>query len=127
LGWANPPKCTTNGTPYAYGPNSIIARLRTTGWYIGNNSRGGRSLYQTTGQGITNSNQEITEGVQDMQIQYLVPGATDYVEEAAITNWGQVSAVRIVLTLQGSENLNVDGTPITREVAHVVTLRNRNS
>jgi type IV pilus assembly protein PilW len=127
LGWANPPKCTTNGTPYAYGPNSIIARLRTTGWYIGNNGRGGRSLYQTTGQGITNSNQEITEGVQDMQIQYLVPGATDYVEEASITNWGQVSAVRIVLTLQGSENVGVDGAPITRELAHVVTLRNRNS
>jgi type IV pilus assembly protein PilW len=128
LGWANPPLCTTNGNAYAYGPNSIIARLRTTGWYIGNNGRnGGRSLYQTTGQGTTSTNQEIAEGVQDMRIQYLVPGATDYVEETAITNWGQVSAVRIVLTLQGSENVGVDGAPITRELAHVVTLRNRNS
>lgn len=128
LGWANPPKCTTNGTPYAYGPNSIIARLRATGWYIGNNSRGGRSLYQTNGQGVNASiPQEITEGVQNMQIQYLVPGAADYVDASAGINWGQVSAVRIVLTLQGSENVGVDGNPITREVAHVVTLRNRNS
>lgn len=129
LGWANPPLCTTNGNSYAYGPNSTIARLRVTGWYIGNNGRnGGRSLYQTTGQGVNASTpQEITEGVQNMQIQYLVPGAADYVDGTAITNWGQVSAVRIVLTLQGSENVGVDGAPITREVAHVVTLRNRNS
>ncbi len=132
LGWADPPVCGPLGTPYAYGPNSVIARLRASAWYIGvsgsNPQR--RSLYQVQ---LINSGgvpdrqaQEIAEGVHNMQLEYLVPGAADYVPASAITNWNQVSAVRVVLTLQSTENVNVDGTALTREVAHVVTLRNRN-
>lgn len=137
LGWTLTPCITTgpnkvpNGTPYAYGPNSTIARLRTTAWYVGFNGRsnGSRSLYRTTGQGLTSSNEEVTEGVQDMQLQYLLPGATGYVDATSInaTNWKQVSAVRIVLTMQGQERVGTDGSKITRQLAHVVTLRNRNS
>lgn len=132
LGWADPPVCTTNGKPYAYGPNSTIARLRATAWYVGNNGRGGRSLYQSSirnsGGSISTLNQEITEGVQDMQIQYLLPtpGATSYVDAASITDWPKVSAVRIVLTMQGSDNVGTDGGKLVRQVEHVVTLRNRN-
>lgn len=132
LGWADPPVCTTNGKSYAYGPNSTIARLRATAWYIGNNGRGGRSLYQSSirnsGGSISTLNQEITEGVQDMQIQYLLPtpGTTNYVDAASITDWPKVSAVRIVLTMQGSDNVGTDGSKLVRQVEHVVTLRNRN-
>lgn len=130
LGWANPPLCTTNGNSYAYGPNSTIARLRATAWYIGNNGRNGRSLYQTSirnnGGAVQTINQEITEGVQDMQIQYLVPGATNYVDAAAGTDWPRVSAVRIVLSMQGQDNVSTSGGRLARTVEHVVTLRNRN-
>ncbi|KAF1720767.1 PilW family protein [Pseudoxanthomonas wuyuanensis] len=134
LGWADPPVCTTLGTPYAYGPNSVIARLRATAWYIGVSKSDAqrRSLYQVQ---LTNSGgvpsrqpQEIAEGVHDMKLQYLMPEATDYVDadNPAITDWNLVSAVRVVLTMQSNENVDVDGTPLTRDVAHVVTLRNRN-
>lgn len=131
LGWANPPDCTTNGKSYAYGPNSTIARLRATAWYIGNNGRnGGRSLYQTSirnnGGEVETINQEITEGVQNMQIQYLVPGAANYVDAAAGTDWPRVSAVRIVLSMQGQDNVSTSGGRLARTVEHVVTLRNRN-
>lgn len=130
LGWADPPDCSTNGVPYAYGPNSVIARLRASAWYIGVSSSDSqrRSLYQVQLRNVagvpTVVPQEIAEGVQNMQLQYLMPGSANYVDAAAGINWKQVSAVRIVLTLQGAEN--VDGAPVTREVAHVVTLRNRN-
>ncbi|KAF1713113.1 PilW family protein [Pseudoxanthomonas sacheonensis] len=131
LGWANPPDCTTNGKSYAYGPNSTIARLRATAWYIGNNGRnGGRSLYQTSirnnGGEVETINQEITEGVQNMQIQYLAPGAVNYVDAAAGTDWPRVSAVRIVLSMQGQDNVSTSGGKLGRTVEHVVTLRNRN-
>lgn len=132
LGWADPPDCSTNGVPYAYGPNSVIARLRASAWYIGvsTSSNQRRSLYQVELRNVggvpTAVPQEIAEGVQNMQLQYLVPGSTSYVDAATGLNWNQVSAVRIVLTLQSTENVDVDGTPITREIAHVVTLRNRN-
>lgn len=133
LGWANPPDCSTNGKSYAYGPNSTIAKLRVTAWYIGNNARAGgngRSLYHTVirnnGGAVQVQNQEVTEGVQDMQIQYLVPGSANYVDASDITDWPKVSAARIVLTMQGQDRVGTDGSRLGRTVEHVVTLRNRN-
>lgn len=123
----------TNDNYYAYGPNSIIAKLKATAWYIGVSSTDlqRRSLYQvqmtSTAAGASTTSQEIAEGVADMQLQYLTAGGSQYVNADAITDWGQVSAVRVVLTMESTENVDVDGTPITRTVAHTVTLRNRNS
>lgn len=132
LGWANPPDCSSpNGKPYAYGPNSTIAKLRVTAWYIGNNARtgNGRSLYHTVirnnGGAVVVENQEVTEGVQDMEIQYLVPGSVNYVRASDITDWPKVTAARIVLTMQGQDNVGTDGSKLGRTVEHVVTLRNR--
>lgn len=122
-----------NDNNYAYGPNSIIAKLKATAWYVGvsSNDPQRRSLYQvqmTSGAaGLGRSSQEIAEGVVDMQLQYLAAGGSEYVDANQITDWSQVSAVRVVLTVEGTENVDVDGTPITRTVAHTVTLRNRNS
>lgn len=133
LGWANPPLCTTNGTPYAYGPNSVIARLKATAWYIGVSSSdpSRRSLYQTSlvnsGGSPGTARQEIAEGVQDMQLEYLVTGQTQYQAATAVTNWANVAAVRVVLTMQGPENAGTGGVPLVRTIAHTVTLRNRNS
>lgn len=122
-----------NENYYAYGPNSIIAKLKATAWYIGVSSSDPqrKSLYQVqmtrNGTGVTQTPQEIAEGVADMQLQYLVSGGPEYRDANAITDWSQVSAVRVVLTVESTERVDVDGTPITRTVAHTVTLRNRNS
>ena len=59
-----------------------------------------------------------------MQLQYLSNGGTEYQNANAVTNWAQVSAVRVVLTLQSNER--IDGAPVVRTIANTVTIRNRN-
>lgn len=117
------------GTDYRFGPNSIIIKLHATAWYVGNNGRGSRSLYQET---IVNSSgatsgvaQEVVEGVTDMQITYLPAGTNAYVAASAVADWSTVSAVRVDLTLVSPENIGADGAPLMRHLIHVVTLRNR--
>lgn len=122
-----------NDNYYAYGPNSVIAKLKATAWYVGVSSSNAsrRSLYQVllTRNGTTPATtvQEVAEGVQDMQLQYLSTGGAAYQDASAVADWSRVTAVRVVLTMQGTENVDVDGTPTVRTIAHTVTLRNRNS
>lgn len=122
-----------NDNYYAYGPNSVIARLKATAWYVGVSSSdtSRRSLYQVmltrNGTLPATTVQEVAEGVQDMQLQYLSLGGAQYQDASAVADWSRVTAVRVVLTLQGTENVDVDGTPTVRTIAHTVTLRNRNS
>ena len=122
-----------NDNYYAYGPNSVIAKLKATAWYVGVSSSDAnrRSLYQVmltrNGTAPATTVQEVAEGVQDMQLQYLSTGGADYQDASAVADWSRVTAVRVVLTMQGTENVDVDGTPTVRTIAHTVTLRNRNS
>lgn len=110
-------------------------------WYIGNNDRGGRSLYRAivrNNSGTTTPNvvlpEEIAEGVRDMDLEYLAAGATDYVPAASITDWRRVTAVRVVLVVEGTEGAlegayieGTDGNVLDRTVTNVVALRNRES
>ena len=124
--------CNTNAgiQYYSYGPNSVIAKLKATAWYVGVSSSdpARRSLYQVmltrSGASPASTVQEVAEGVQDMQLQYLSNGSTDYQNANAVTNWAQVTAVRVVLTLQSNEQ--IDGAPVVRTIANTVTIRNRN-
>lgn len=139
LGWADPVNCSTNGTPYTYGPNSTIVKLKATAWYIGvsGSDPARRSLYQLHLNRLSSGapgtmRQEIAEGVVDMQLQYLLPGAADYVAASTLTatQWPEVSAVRAVLTLESGETVGIDADTLaserlTRTLAHVITLRNR--
>src|SRR5690606_1123458 len=123
-----PVECTTNGTFKEYGPKSIVVKLHAARWFVADNGRGGRSLYrQPMDKGVTAAREEVSEGIQDMQIQFLVDGAPDYVDAAAGLAWQNVTAVRITLTVQGRENVGTDGGQLTRDISHVVNLRNRTS
>lgn len=134
LGFADPIDCSTLGTAYAYGPNSQVARIRAVRWYVGNNGRGGRSLYQVA---LRNSGgspgvrtEEVAEGITDLQFEFLPVGGTAYAATTAVTDWSQIAAVRVMVTLRGGqgsiiENVGTDGTSLQRQFAHVVTLRNR--
>lgn len=138
-GLGYPTDCgSVNGNTYAYGPNSIIAKLRATRWYIGYNGRTyngqpSRSLYQSTLQNtggvLSVVDNEITEGVRDMQLRYLLTGASDYVDAATVPagDWltDKVIAVDIELTLQGQDRVSTDGTVLERKLNHIVTIRNR--
>ena len=118
---------------YQFQGNGVIARLRAERWFVGNNPRGGSSLYagvvRNTGGVVSVVNEEIVEGVINMQLTYLVAGAADYANANAIAAnaWNTVLAVRITLTMQGLEAVGTDGNALTRNLSHVVALRNRMS
>jgi type IV pilus assembly protein PilW len=134
LGFADPINCTTNGQAYEYGPNAQVAKLRAARWYVGNNGRGGLSLYQqalrnTTGTpGVTA--EEVAEGVTDLQFEFLPIDGAAYQPATAIADWSDVAAVRVTVTVRGgqgsiNENVGTDGAALQRQFTHVVTLRNR--
>lgn len=109
-----------------YGPGSQVVKLRASRWYVADNGRGGRSLYRVRmAQGADQPAEEITDGVDDLQLEYLVDGQSSYVAAAAGLDWSRVVAVRLRLTLAGAERVGTDGQPLVRELEHVVNLRNR--
>lgn len=134
-----PVECTTNGNPKQYLQNSSMVRYVASGWYVGCNGRvacnlaGGRSLYrsqlQNTAGALGNVSQEFIDGVQDMQIQFMERGAADYVDADAVGDWQAVTAVRLTLTLLGPDEgvtTSANRTDrLTRQMTHVVALRNR--
>ncbi|MGC8853868.1 MAG: PilW family protein [Halothiobacillaceae bacterium] len=128
-----PTVCTANGTPKSFASGGLIARYSASFWYIGNNSRGGRSLYRLGFTGAPSPQaQEIADGVTDMQIEYLTaaPGtpptlANRYVAASAIADWDDVIAARVTLTMETGDRVGVDGNAIIRPFMHVISLRNR--
>ena len=113
-----------DGTPYSYVANSQIDRLAAADWYIGHNPAGGRSLYRLTLRDGAMVPDEIVRGATAMTLSYLVSGA--FVSAAAVTDWTQVTAVQIQLTVQGANaHAGTDAKPIQRSFTSTVTLRNR--
>jgi type IV pilus assembly protein PilW len=132
LGFAMPALCTSGGNVHPYPALSQIAHIHMSRWYIGANPRGGRSLYQST---IVNVNgtptpqiAEIADGVQDMELSYLLAGANDYVPASSVSaaQWADTSvvAVRVVLIVEVDQD-SATQENITRRLEHTVTLRNR--
>lgn len=130
------PACGGGPGSYAYGPNSMLAKLRATRWYVGYNGRTnlngqpGKSLYQSTVQNtagiLSVVNNEITEGVRDMQLGYLVDGASTYVDAATPgIDWAKVVAVNIDITLEGQDRVGTNSAVLERHLQHIVAIRNR--
>ncbi len=121
-----PTVCTATGTTTTFLAGAAVGRQVTAGWYVGNNGRaetGGRSLYRVT----RNGTEEVAEGINDMQLNYLTLGATDYVAASAVTDWSQVTAVRFDITYQSPETgVSTRGNTqrLMRTVGFTTTLRN---
>lgn len=119
-----------NGNPYAFGPNSQIARLTAVDWYIGDNGRadeGGRSLYRLR---MGANPEEIVAGVTDMEVTYRESGRSDFRDATDVGNWANVTAVMITLTLQSADrrvttSTTVNNGRLQRDFTNIVTLRNR--
>lgn len=125
-----PTDCASGSNGVQYANDAILARLHAVQWYVASNGRGGNSLYQAQlrNNGVVAA-QEIAEGVNDMQLTYLLNGATSYVNATSVgaANWLNVTAVRISLTMQGGEGqqfVSTTGGALTRRLDHVVTIRN---
>lgn len=123
-----PVECTSSGNFKDYAANSLVVKLHAARWFVADNGRGGNSLYrQPMLKGEVGAREEVTEGVKDMQIQFLVGGSPDYVDASAGLAWQKVTAVRITLTAEGNERVSTDGDVLERKVTHTVNLRNRTS
>lgn len=127
-----PTECTTNGTPYSYGQNSMIFRLAMEVWYIGFNGRpaeGGHSLFrQRLGLSGTTVVEEMVAGVTDMQLAFREENDTSF--SATPGNWNSVNAVELTLAVASTDarvsvNAAVEQGRIARDFTTVVALRNR--
>jgi type IV pilus assembly protein PilW len=123
-----PTLCTPTGTTFQYPPGSKVGRVVAVGWYIGNNGRaetGGRSLYRVTRNGA----EEVAEGVNDMQVQYLTATSAAYIDATAVpaADWAGVLGMRVTLTLRSPQagiSSSAD-TRLQRPLSFTLSLRNR--
>jgi len=135
-----PGNCSTNFGPggcaapstKTFASNGFVSPLSAGLWYIGNNGRGGNSLYRRGRLTID----EVAEGVINMQIQYLLRNvatgvpATNWVDADPLANWStaapdQVVALRFRMTLRTINRVGTDQNQLEREVVYIVNLRNR--
>lgn len=128
-----PTDCSSEtGNSRAFQPGGFVTLMTASTWYVGNNARGGRSLFRVNAAGT----EEIAEGVRDMQLDYLqrntATGNLDanWVNASAVTDWTQgattqVVAVRLRLTLATQTAVGTNQQPVERQLIHVVNLRNR--
>ncbi len=125
-----PTLCAPGSSVYQFSAGSLVGRYTASGWYIGNNGRadsGGRSLYRVTRLGA----EEVADGVRDLQLRYLLDGASDYVAGGAVADWTRVTAVRMDVTYEGPEaNVATNGSAtnagrLMRTVGFTINLRNQ--
>lgn len=136
-----PSLCTANGTPKTYDSGGMLVRLYSAFWYIGNNARGGQSLFRVTmitnnaGAQVTQTD-EVADGIQNLQLRFLMRNTTtlalagDYVDGSAIANWttaapDQAAAVRVTLTAVSRETVGTNQQRLQRQFLGVAQLRNR--
>ncbi|MFY2765412.1 prepilin-type N-terminal cleavage/methylation domain-containing protein [Arenimonas sp. MALMAid1274] len=126
----HPANLGINGTAFTYTDNAMVSRLMASRWFVAANGRGGNSLFRTSLRTGAAVQEEVVEGVQDMEILYLLPGANAYqpANNAAVAaRWPEVQAVLVRISLVGAEADGTDGQALRRQLEHVVTLRNRNA
>ena len=122
----------------------IVNLVSASFWYIGNNDRGGRSLFRaamvndtvedppgsgTMKQGFVMQRQEMADSVTDMQITYATRVAgtlsSNFMVATLVPDWTTAAAARITLTLNSSNNAGADLKPISRQYIQVISLRNQ--
>ena len=100
-----------------------LGRLNAEGWFVGENPRGGTSLYRAF-VGDNGKPEEIAQDISAMHITYLLPNANGYVtaDKVDSTDWPNVVAAYIKLTITRTAN---NGTTIERTVGLTANLRNK--
>ncbi|MDR1462720.1 MAG: hypothetical protein LBI68_06255 [Azoarcus sp.] len=102
-----------------------VASVHAEAWFVGANPRGGTSLYRTE---FTSAPEEIAPDVDGMTLAYLMQGNGAYVDAGGVGGeWDKVLAVRVGLTLGRATGAATGAPRITRSVAQVVMLRNRDT
>lgn len=118
-------KCTKPQTYLEDFTGGSFVAFKEAFWYIGNNSRGGRSLFRYS---PTDGTDEMVDNVTDMQIEYLANGAASYVAASGIADWNAVVAARFNLTLETRDKIDTTQSPaatVERNMFSTVQIRAR--
>ena len=131
--------CAVPGNVQApYAPNTVIAQLSSTAWYLGDNGRpeeGGRSLYMVrvvnNSGNATLNRVEIASGVTNLTFLYRLVDTADFVDSSAIAanQWADVNAIQVSMTLfsqdQDISTSAADDGRLERSFTSVVAIRSR--
>lgn len=99
-----------------------VMPLESIGWFVG--TQGGiNSLYRVALVSGAVQIEEVVQNVQDLQLQYLVQGANNYVDANLVVDWGMVMSIRATLTL--ADNPTMPVAVGIRQISQVINLRNR--
>jgi type IV pilus assembly protein PilW len=110
---------------------TTLGKLNAEAWFVGNNARGGTSLFRQYYEGGSSASvklEELVPDVSSMSISYLLSGTEQYQRANSIGagDWSNVIAVYIELTIT-RRLANAAIKPISRTVGITVKLRNRAS
>lgn len=126
------PTVCSSSNSYVYVPNSLVAALSASDWFIGYNStgNGSKSLFRMSVPVVagvpTPTAYEMVRNVTGMSIHYLQSGGTAYVAASSVTNWSQVTAVKVDLTVQSTfQRASTASAPLSRTFTSITTVRNR--
>lgn len=127
----NASQCAS-GSFYSFDARAQLTRLSSVYWFIGNNDRGRRSLFRArTNNDGTVAIEEITEGIQTMQAEYLLRTngtlGSDFLAAGSVNAaaWNDVVAVRLTFTTRSTNNAGVNQQPIERTFINLISLRNQ--
>ncbi|RVU41770.1 hypothetical protein EOE67_00800 [Rheinheimera riviphila] len=99
-----------------------VMPLESVGWFVG--TQGGiSSLYRVALVSGAVQIEEVVQNVQDLQLQYLVQGANNYVDANLVVDWGMVMSIRATLIL--ADNPTMPVALGIRQISQVINLRNR--
>lgn len=136
--------CTAPVPGKTFDAGSIVTKFDPVFWYVGVNSRNGRSLFKArtalSGGALEVIREEMIPFVQDMQIEYLIRNntvladswvsAADAIFDSASGAWTeanirQVVAVRLNVTVQSEEKVGATGQSLQRQFVSVSAIRSR--
>lgn len=121
LGFPRPSPCATNsGTDYVYNKNAIVHRFLSAAWYVATGSNGRPALFRRQ---LNLDAQEVVPDVVDLEVQYRLPDNNNYIDASAVTDWTQVTAARLALTLNDRDP--ADPQALQRTFTQTIALRNR--
>ena len=118
-----------NGANYNFADHATLSRVNATEWFVAANGRGGNSLFRNTLRNASmGAPEEIAEGVNNMQITYLLDDGADYVTSAFVVplaRWDDVIAVRIAIVFESQDAIGTGGARLQRPAIQTFNLRNR--